>query len=111
MPSKTVSPENAFNIFRKTSGRPTFIVLDSHIGYGSPHKQDTAEAHGEPLGDDEVRLAKKSYGWPEDAKFLVPDEVYEHFSAALTRAVTKLGRIGLRFLPPIARSISSLPKK
>jgi transketolase len=75
--------ENAFNIFRKTSGRPTFIVLDSHIGYGSPHKQDTAEAHGEPLGDDEVRLTKKSYGWPEDAKFLVPDEVYEHFSAGI----------------------------
>jgi transketolase len=45
--------ENAFNIFRKPSGRPTFIVFDSHIGYGSPHKQDTAEAHGEPLGDDE----------------------------------------------------------
>ena len=75
--------ENAFNIFRKTSGRPTFIVLDSHIGYGSPHKQDTAEAHGEPLGDDEVRLTKKSYGWPEDAKFLVPDAVYEHFSAGI----------------------------
>jgi len=75
--------ENAFNIFRKTSGRPTFIVLDSHIGYGSPHKQDTAEAHGEPLGDDEVRLTKKGYGWPEDAKFLVPDEVYEHFSAGI----------------------------
>jgi transketolase len=75
--------ENAFNIFRKISGRPTFIVLDSHIGYGSPHKQDTAEAHGEPLGEDEVRLTKKSYGWPEDAKFLVPDEVYEHFSAGI----------------------------
>jgi transketolase len=75
--------ENAFNIFRKTSGRPTFIVLDSHIGYGSPHKQDTAEADREPLGDDEVRLTKKSYGWPEDAKFLVPDEVYEHFSVGI----------------------------
>jgi transketolase len=53
--------------------------LDSHIGYGSPHKQDTAEAHGEPLGEEECRLAKLAYGWPEDAKFLVPDGVYEHF--------------------------------
>ena len=65
---------------RQTTGRPTFIVLDSHIGYGSPHKQDTAAAHGEPLGDDEVRLVKRAYGWPEDAKFLVPDGVYDHFA-------------------------------
>ena len=71
--------ERAFEIFRKTKGRPTFIVLDSHIGYGSPNKQDTPEAHGEPLGDDEIRLTKRGYGWPEDAKFLVPDGVYEHF--------------------------------
>ena len=58
-------------------------MLDSHIGYGSPHKQDTSAAHGEPLGDDEVRLCKKAYGWPEDAKFLVPDGVYEHFTAGI----------------------------
>ncbi|MBV9745198.1 MAG: transketolase [Acidobacteriia bacterium] len=64
---------------RNNTGSPTLIVLDSHIGYGSPHKQDTAEAHGEPLGDDEIRLTKRAYGWPEDAKFLVPDGVYEHF--------------------------------
>jgi transketolase len=75
--------ENALDIFRKTRERPTFIVLDSHIGYGSPHKHDTAEAHGEPLGDEEVRLAKRFYGWPEDAKFLVPDGVYEHFAAGV----------------------------
>jgi transketolase len=75
--------EHALDIFRKTKGRPTFIVLDSHIGYGSPHKQDTSEAHGEPLGDDEVRLTKRSYGWPEDAKFLVPDGVYAHFAAGI----------------------------
>ena len=75
--------EQALNVFRKTKGRPTFIVLDSHIGYGSPHKQDTSAAHGEPLGDDEVRLCKKAYGWPEDAKFLVPDGVYEHFTAGI----------------------------
>ena len=64
----------------KRRGRPTFIILDSHIGYGSPHKQDTAEAHGEPLGDDEIKLVKRAYGWPEDAKFLVPDGVREHFN-------------------------------
>jgi transketolase len=75
--------EHALDIFRKTEDRPTFIVLDSHIGYGSPHKQDTATAHGEPLGDDEIRLAKKFYGWPEDAKFLVPDGIYEHFAAGI----------------------------
>jgi transketolase len=75
--------EHALGVFRKTNGRPTFIVLDSHIGYGSPHKQDTAAAHGEPLGDDEIRLVKRGYGWPEDAKFLVPEGVYEHFSAGV----------------------------
>ena len=71
--------EHALEVFRKTKGRPTFIVLDSHIGYGSPHKQDTSAAHGEPLGEEEVRLCKRAYGWPEDAKFLVPEDVYEHF--------------------------------
>jgi transketolase len=75
--------EDALAIFRKTSDRPTLIILDSHIGYGSPHKIDTAAAHGEPLGDDEVRLVKRAYGWPEDAKFLMPDGVMEHFAAGI----------------------------
>ena len=76
--------EHALGVFHKTKGRPTFIILDSHIGYGSPHKQDTAAAaHGEPLGEEEVRLTKRSYGWPEDAKFLVPDGVREHFTAGI----------------------------
>ncbi len=75
--------ENALDVFKKTKGRPTFIILDSHIGYGSPHRQDTAEAHGEPLGEDEVKLTKRSYGWPEDAKFLVPDGVYDHFKQGI----------------------------
>ncbi len=75
--------EHALEVFRQTKGRPTIIILDSHIGYGSPHKHDTAEAHGEPLGDDEVRLTKRYYGWPEDAKFLVPAGVYEHFTAGV----------------------------
>jgi transketolase len=77
--------EHALGVFRKTKGRPTFIVLDSHIGYGSPHKQDTPEAHGEPLGDEEVRLTKRDYGWPEDAQFLVPDGVYDHFAAGISQ--------------------------
>jgi transketolase len=75
--------EHAFDVFRKTKGRPTFIVLDSHIGYGSPNKQDTASAHGEPLGEEEIRLTKRRYGWPEDVKFLVPDGVYDHFTAGV----------------------------
>jgi transketolase len=75
--------EHALSVFRTTKGRPTFIILDSHIGYGSPHKQDTAAAHGEPLGDEEVRLTKRAYGWPEGAQFLVPDGVREHFAAGV----------------------------
>ena len=71
--------QHALERFRGNTGSPTLIILDSHIGYGAPHKQDTAEAHGEPLGEEEVRLTKRAYGWPEDAKFLVPPGVYEHF--------------------------------
>jgi transketolase len=77
--------EAALATFRETKGRPTLIVLDSHIGYGSPHKIDTAAAHGEPLGEEEVRLVKRAYGWPEDAKFLVPDGVREQFDAGIGR--------------------------
>jgi len=66
-------------VFQKTSDRPTLIIVDSHIGYGSPHKQDSNAAHGEPLGEEEVRLTKRFYGWPEDAKFLIPDGVREAF--------------------------------
>jgi transketolase len=72
--------EHALQIFRQTKDRPTFIVVDSHIGYGSPNKQGKAAAHGEPLGEDEVRLTKRYYRWPEDAKFLVPEGVYNHFA-------------------------------
>ena len=72
--------EQAFRVFQRTKGRPTFIVLDSHIGYGSPNKQGSAAAHGEPLGEQEVRLTKRYYGWPEEAKFFAPEEVYDHFA-------------------------------
>jgi transketolase len=78
----------AFEVFHGTSDRPTLIIVDSHIGYGSPHKHDTNGAHGEPLGEEEVRLTKKFYGWPEDAKFLVPEGVREHFQ----EGVGKRGR-------------------
>jgi transketolase len=74
------SIEEALAVFRKTKDRPTLIILDSHIGYGSPHKVDTSAAHGEPLGEDEVKLVKRAYHWPENAKFLVPDGVMEHFA-------------------------------
>jgi transketolase len=75
--------EQALAVFRKTKGRPTLIILDSHIGYGSPNKADTSAAHGEPLGDDEVRLTKRRYGWPEDEQFLVPDGVRKHFAGGI----------------------------
>jgi transketolase len=75
--------ERAFENFRQTEHRPTLIIVDSHIGYGSPHKVDTAEAHGEPLGEEEVRETKRTYGWPEDAQFLVPDGVREHFDEGI----------------------------
>jgi transketolase len=70
----------AIDSFRREQSRPTFILVESHIGYGAPHKQDTKEAHGEPLGADEIKGAKRFYGWPEDAQFLVPDGVYDHFA-------------------------------
>jgi transketolase len=70
----------ALDGFHRETGRPTLIIVESHIAYGAPHKQDTREAHGEPLGEDEVRLTKRFYGWPEDAQFLVPDGVYDVFA-------------------------------
>jgi transketolase len=69
-----------FESFRSGGKVPTLIIVESHIGYGAPHKHDTSAAHGEPLGEEEIRLAKRSYGWPEDSAFLVPDGVREHFA-------------------------------
>ena len=74
---------DAYRGFLQTNDRPTLIRVNSHIGYGSPHKQDTSAAHGEPLGEEEVKLVKKFYGWPEDAKFLVPDGVLESFRSGI----------------------------
>jgi len=78
----------AFHTFLNCKDRPTLIIVDSHIGYGAPHKQDTSGAHGEPLGEEEVRLAKRNYGWPEDKTFYVPDGVYDHFR----RGIGKRGK-------------------
>ena len=75
----------AIEIFRHTTDVPTLIIVESHIGYGAPHKHDTSAAHGEPLGEEEIRLAKRSYGWPEDSKFFVPDGVREHCQAGVAR--------------------------
>ena len=73
----------ALQSFKDHHDAPTLIIVNSLIGYGAPHKQDTASAHGEALGEEEVRLAKRAYGWPEDAHFLVPDGVVEHFDAGI----------------------------
>jgi len=110
--------EQALSTFRKTKDRPTFIVLDSHIGYGAPHKQDTAAAHGEPLGDGEVRLAKRSYEWPEDEKFFVPDGVYEHFAAGVGTSGASLRREWMQLLdayraqyPELANEIELMQRR
>jgi transketolase len=80
----------AFERFKKTTDQPTLLIVDSHIGYGAPTKQDTSAAHGEPLGKEEVRATKKRYGWPEDAQFLVPPEVREDFKSGLGRRGAQL---------------------
>ena len=75
--------ERAFRTFKQERERPTLVIVDSHIAWGAPNKQDTHAAHGEPLGAEEIRLTKRNYGWPEDAQFLVPDGVREHFKAGI----------------------------
>jgi transketolase len=84
--------ERAFRTFKRTNDRPTLIIVDSHIAYGAPNKQDTSAAHGEPLGEDEIRLTKRRYGWPPDARFLIPDEVRQHFQASVAARGAKLHR-------------------
>jgi len=81
----TAAVAQALELFRRTGDRPTLIIVDSIIGYGAPHKQNTAAAHSDPLGEEEARLAKRFYGWPEDAQFLVPDGVYERFRNGIGR--------------------------
>jgi transketolase len=104
--------------FRRTEDQPTLIIIESHIGYGAPHKQDTSAAHGEPLGEEEVRLAKRSYGWPEDAKFLVPDGLREHFRAGIGQRGRQLREAWMaRFegyqtnYPSLAREIEQMQRR
>ena len=82
--------DRAFETAKHTKGRPTLIIVDSHIGFGAPTKQDSHSAHGEPLGAEEIRATKKFYGWPEDAQFLVPDGVREHMAAGMGARGKKL---------------------
>ncbi|MBI2889577.1 MAG: transketolase [Nitrospirae bacterium] len=77
--------DRALRTFEATRDRPTLIIVDSHIAYGAPNRQDTSAAHGEPLGEAEIRLAKRSYGWPEGVQFRVPAEVVEHFAQGVGR--------------------------
>jgi transketolase len=82
----------AFQTFLQTNDRPTLIIVDSHIAYGAPNKQDTSAAHGEPLGEEEIRLTKRNYGWPEDEKFYVPEGVREHFQDGVGKRGAELRR-------------------
>ncbi len=83
--NNTAAFAHALQTFRRTEKRPTLIIVDSIIGYGAPHKENTATAHSDPLGEEEARLAKRFYGWPEDAQFLVPDGIYERFRDGIGR--------------------------
>ena len=94
--------EKAYQDFKAETARPTLIMADSHIAYGSPNKQDSSDAHGAPLGEEEIKLTKKFYGWPEDAQFLVPDGVREHFD-------TGIGRRGGRRPAPCPRGCGAPP--
>jgi transketolase len=89
---------SGFRAFLATNDRPTLIIVNSHIAWGSPNKHDSAAAHGEALGEEEVKLTKRVYGWPEDAKFLVPDGVYDHFKQGIgTRGKKERDRWKTRF--------------
>lgn len=77
--------DQAINSAQQEIERPSLIIVDSHIAWGAPNKQDTSAAHGEPLGEEEIRLTKQRYGWPPDAKFLVPDEVNEYTKRSIER--------------------------
>jgi len=98
----------AFEEFKGEEGRPTLIIVDSHIGYGSPHKVDTSAAHGEPLGEEEVRETKRAYGWPEDAQFLVPDGVHEHFAAGIGKRGAELSAAWKELLGSYAKENGDL---
>ncbi|MES3047674.1 transketolase [Sphingomonas faeni] len=85
----TAALSRAIETFKATNDKPTFIVVHSVIGYGSP-KAGSEKAHGEPLGEENIRITKKAYGWPEDKSFYVPDGVSEHFNGAIAERGAKL---------------------
>lgn len=110
--------EQAIGKFQSTHDKPTMIIVESHIAWGSPNKQDTCGAHGEPLGEEEIRLTKRGYGWPEDAKFLVPDGVYEHFAAGVGRRGHELSQAWLASFqkykaefPELAAQLDSIQRR
>ncbi len=110
--------QGAFEVFKKTDDRPTLIIVDSHIAYGAPGKQDTSGAHGEPLGEETIRKTKAFYGWPEDAKFLVPDEVLKNFAdgigargAQLSTDWEKLFAQYKEQYPELAREIEQMQRR
>jgi transketolase len=110
--------DRAFEVFKRTNDRPTLIIVDSHIGYGAPTKEGTHAAHGEPLGEEELRLTKRFYGWPEDAKFLVPEGVREHFAngigrrgAELSRAWTRLSEEYRKRHPDLAEALHRMERR
>jgi transketolase len=101
----------AYRCFLGTTDRPTLIIVQSHIGYGAPHRQDTKEAHGEPLGPDEVRLAKQFYGWDPDAQFVVPEEARSHFRANIGRRGGEIRRAWLDRLAAYRREYPDLGRQ
>src|SRR5262245_21101319 len=101
----------AYRCFLGTTDRPTLIIVESHIGYGAPHRQDTKEAHGEPLGADEVRLAKQFYGWDPDAQFVVPEEARKHFRANIGRRGGEIRRAWLDRLAAYRREYPDLGRQ
>ena len=107
-----------YHTFLDTHDRPTLIIVRSHIGYGAPHKQDTREAHGEPLGPEEARLAKEFYGWDPDAQFYVPEGVLAHFGeqigrrgAGLRAAWEKLFAAYRKQYPDLAEQIDRMQRR
>ncbi len=113
-----VALADAYNHALGVKDRPKLIIVDSHIGYGSPHRQDTKEAHGEALGEEEVKLTKRFYGWPEDAKFLVPEGVADHFREVMgkrghqlsTKWETLFAEYGKQF-PEMAKQFDLMNRK
>ncbi len=101
----------ALQVFHRTTDRPTLIIVDSHIAWGAPNKQDTHAAHGEPLGAEEIRLTKRNYGWPEDAQFLVPEEVREHFRKGIAERGRALREAWMQRFEDYKRSYPDLAEQ